>query len=1092
MYSQDLESRILSLALERGLLAGASPEDLDGESLLDPEALQHSSQFGPRLDGLVRKGFFNRAAVEALVWEVILGTQPRSLLPSVVAPSLLAPSSTAPGSAPDPDPDPDPDPSLAGRFLDLQLLGEGAQARVYKAFDPQLQRWVALKFLKTTHAGHRELLLAEARAQAKVEHPNICRIHEVGETGERGHIVLEFARGATLAHALPALDLPTKVRLLRDVAEGAHAAHRQGLLHLDLKPGNILLQPKGDGTYRPLITDFGMVVSEGRRQEGLPCPMGTPPYSSPEQIAGRLDLLDRRSDIYALGVVLYVALCGELPFEAESFPELLEAIQTRRPIPLRQRLPEAPEELEAIVETCLAKDPLKRYPSALALADDLQRYLSLEPVQALLASPAYRLRKWIRRNRALASVLLAATLLSAALVATGLGTIYRVKKQARLQQAFQREVDQMEALLRNSFGMPFHPITPEVEQVHLRLRGLEETMAREGGLAEGPGLYAKGRVHLLLQDFETARDDLQRAWNGGFRTPETAACLAEALGRIYQMKLAEYSKINEISISMPYGRQELAPEVLQKLRQQYWEPAKAYMLKGQGALSPEQECLAEGLVLLHEGHPQDAIEKAHKAAQLAPWDPEALLLEFTAHRSVATRAIPEDRLPEAQTALECMAPILHRARELARSSPAVMEGETEYQYLLLCLKVARHQALPKDLEGALEAADLERTLHPGSWMAPTHRALTHHLWASYQPELGEDPREHLRLAAEASEEALRLKPDFTWALNIEGLVLRSLSGTGRRLFGESYLPEGRRALAIYQRLLPLSPFKDQVLMQIGHCYAGLGINGATRGEALAAQDLDHAIEAYRQAIQLNPNEYSYYFLGTPHKWRGLIAAWHGEDPLPHYDQSIEAYHQAIHLSVGGFQNWGRLADLLILRAEHRLVRGVDASRDIDEAIRASKTSIGLKSDHYLGHLNLGEALLLSARSKTQRGLEPTQDLEEARQEILAAQKWAPIDPEITYDLGRLARERLRWALRSGRPAGPWLAEVRVQVQRTLTLNRNHAQAHLLQAESLLLAASSGGPAAPIWRKEAQRAFKRAEALNPNLRPEIQRLQRNVP
>jgi len=299
------------------------------------------------------------------------------------------------------EPGPQPEfrfPSLGHRYQDLQLLGAGATAQVFKAFDTQLQRWVALKFLKPGFVRPLETALREARAQAQVEHPNVCRIYEVGEADGQSFLAMQLADGPSLTSAFKHLEIAELVRLVREVAEGVHAAHLQGLIHLDIKLGNILLKALPGGDFQPLITDFGMVRSELDANRSL-CPLGTPPYSSPEQIKGEFAQVDRRSDVYSLGVVLYVLLTGSFPFEAERFPALLEAIQNQAPVPLRERKPELAEDLEAILARCLQKDPQRRYENAQTFAEDLERYLNGQPVCARPRSLHCRIRRWVYQHR---------------------------------------------------------------------------------------------------------------------------------------------------------------------------------------------------------------------------------------------------------------------------------------------------------------------------------------------------------------------------------------------------------------------------------------------------------------------------------------------------------------------------------------------------------------------------------------------------------------------------------------------------------------------------------------------------------------------
>ena len=383
MFSIDLESHILALAHAKGLLACARPE-----VPLDASEVQASSWWGSRLDSLISSGALTSNSVQVLAWEAIQQYPAKDFLDVF---SLH-------GGTDEPD---FPDvalPTFGSRYSELSLLGEGATARVYKAFDSILQRWVALKYLKEAHAGQQSAILTEARAQAQVEHPNICRIYEVGEDHGRPFIAMQLVEGPTLSGACVSMSLETMLQVVRDLAEGIHRAHKKGLVHLDLKLGNVLMEALEDGTWQPFLTDFGMVRSVEAPADRL-CPMGTPPYSSPEQLSGCVLQVDRRSDIYSLGVMIYVLLTRSFPFEATSFQELLQVIQDHKIVPMRRRNRELPEDLEAIVSKCMAMHPIDRYDSAQALADDLQRFLDDEPVLARNYSLHHQIRAWVKRNR---------------------------------------------------------------------------------------------------------------------------------------------------------------------------------------------------------------------------------------------------------------------------------------------------------------------------------------------------------------------------------------------------------------------------------------------------------------------------------------------------------------------------------------------------------------------------------------------------------------------------------------------------------------------------------------------------------------------
>jgi serine/threonine protein kinase len=264
----------------------------------------------------------------------------------------------------------------------LGELGRGGMGVVYKARQAALGRVVALKMiLAGPHAAPAVVarFLAEARAVARFQHPNIVQIFEVGEAGGLPYFALEFVDGVTLAKRIarspqdPAYAAAVAAQLARAVGY----AHSQGVVHRDLKPANVLLT--ADGT--PKVTDFGLAkFDEDSSQTQSGQVLGTPSYMAPEQAEGRADV-GPAADVWALGAILYDLLTGRPPFAGSSVVDTLGMVRTREPVPPGQ-LARVPRDLETICLKCLQKDPARRYESAAALADDLDRYREGKPILA--------------------------------------------------------------------------------------------------------------------------------------------------------------------------------------------------------------------------------------------------------------------------------------------------------------------------------------------------------------------------------------------------------------------------------------------------------------------------------------------------------------------------------------------------------------------------------------------------------------------------------------------------------------------------------------------------------------------------------------
>lgn len=357
----------------------------------------------------------------------IRGSVLGGLCPRCLARRFLHP--TAFRDTPLPVWDPGPLAHAESRVGDYQLLeeiGRGGMGVVYRARQLSLHRDVALKFiLHGVLAGDAATsrFRTEAQAAASLRHPNIVVVHEVGEAHGRPFFAMEWIQGRTLSSLLQDGPLPPKraASFLQSVAEALHHAHGQGVLHRDIKPGNILI----DDHDVPRITDFGL-AKRVQDSSGAPATpddadvtlsgqiLGTPAYLSPEQASANR-VLDARSEVYSLGAVLYHALTGRPPFQGESPAQVLRQVLENEPVSPRSLSPAIPQDLETICLHCLEKEPARRYPAAADLACELQRFLQGRPIQARPVHALEKAFRWSRRQPALALALTSILLLLASI-----------------------------------------------------------------------------------------------------------------------------------------------------------------------------------------------------------------------------------------------------------------------------------------------------------------------------------------------------------------------------------------------------------------------------------------------------------------------------------------------------------------------------------------------------------------------------------------------------------------------------------------------------------------------------------------------------
>ncbi len=354
-----------------------------------PSASEYAERFPDRAD-LVHQAFRESAASDLTV---TLACREESGAGDGGLDALLARSS---GGAP-------------ARFGDYELLGEvarGGMGVIFRARQASLGRVVALKMILAgplASPDERKRFQAEVETAATLDHPNIVPIYECGQILGRPYFTMKFVEGGSLADHLDRfLDDPrAAARLVALVARAVHHAHRRGLVHRDLKPGNILLDADGC----PHVTDFGLAKRVGD-DTGLThsgAPMGTPGYMAPEQAAGRASGVTASADVYGLGAILYALLTGRPPFRAPTVMETVMQVLEREPTPPRRLRAGVPKTLELICLHCLEKRPEDRYPTAEALAEDLERWLLGEDAEVRLSGRPARIRRWMRRESGLST-----------------------------------------------------------------------------------------------------------------------------------------------------------------------------------------------------------------------------------------------------------------------------------------------------------------------------------------------------------------------------------------------------------------------------------------------------------------------------------------------------------------------------------------------------------------------------------------------------------------------------------------------------------------------------------------------------------------
>lgn len=432
-----------------------------------------------------------------------------------------------------------------GAYLLLEQIGRGGMGVVYRARQIGLDRMVAVKLLLgggySSEAAVTRFRL-EAAAAARLQHPNIVAIHELGEIDDRPYYAMDLVHGRNLAEHSGGRPLPARqaAELLRVLARAVQHAHEHGVLHRDLKPSNVLIDDEG----RPRITDFGLAkllgTPEGATVTGQV--LGSPSYVAPEQAGGGTGPIGVGSDVYGLGALCYHLLTGRAPFNAASPTETLSLVISADPVRPRLLNPTLPRDLETICLKCLAKEPARRYASAAELAEDVERYLNDRPIRARPLCLGYRSLQFFRRHR----LACGAAIVVAVLVAAGATSlIYALRARAIAQQR-RTQIEQI-------FTRALHVADPGYSHGrNATLKDLLDDTARwaPAEFVNDPRLEAAiqarmGETYCKLSLFADAAPHLESAWSTRQRLldedhPDYLASLRD-LGvlRLWQQRYAE-------------------------------------------------------------------------------------------------------------------------------------------------------------------------------------------------------------------------------------------------------------------------------------------------------------------------------------------------------------------------------------------------------------------------------------------------------------------------------------------------------------------------------------------------------------------------
>lgn len=829
-----------------------------------------------------------------------------------------------------------------GRYQLETWLGRGAIGVVYKAYDSILKRHVALKLLYADDSKNTDSILQEAQAQASVEHPNICKVFDVGQVGKTNYIAMQCLEGETLDVAIHRLSTTEKVEVMRRVAQAIHAAHQKGLVHRDLKPSNIIVKWEDRGKeghkLHPFVLDFGLArETETDANISERKVAGSPAYMSPEQVRAEPEQFERRTDVYGLGATMFFLFSGKPPFTGNNNVQVLMNVVREDTPKLRDANPRAPLDLQSIVAKAMEKDPQRRYPNTAAIALDLARFLRHEPVSVRQPVLSYIFWKKIQKNPVFAGLVMLGVISLVVLGSYVVVDQFRQERKANLMRRFSSEVESVDWYLRVAHMMPPHNIEPYQERVRERIQQLEADMAELGEMAQGPGHFALGRAYLALEAYPKAKEHLEKAIELGYDDAVVYESLGLVLGTLYEKALGNANAI--INPKLRALRREEIKDV-------YRDPALAALKKSKGSWLGISKFL-EARIAWYEARNDDALALLASMPESTAWFFEAKLLEGQIYVQLAMDAESRGQYDEMRKQLNHAAGSYQQALKIAPSHMQGYIAELERLFWLYSLNVREGE------ENTQIEAQMEEIFNTAMLVIPDHPLVVSERarWFSEKGEFlfyfrGISPESVIEqgMALLDTISMEEIKTENRERLLFSRAMLLNLRCEYAMSMGEDPGIFFEEAARVWNFLLDLRPNDTYYLNSAGVLHWTKAEHDASRGrdpgESVArAREYLEAISLSDPDLELAQNNLGLVF------WTLGAYEWYaGIDPTASFDKSANYFQRAIDLNMNQYAFTNK-AGVLLNKAMHLLLNNENPNPVLEEVFSLIEEVGQISSDN---------------------------------------------------------------------------------------------------------------------------------------------------